>query len=260
MLDFPPNDSDINFKRRKIWKKVFNRSKFIEDWIKELDEENRTSFEYDMLELLSNGASWNFLIIPEWYEIYGAIYDEADNFVLDDTELNKIRKDIHRTFSIFQENLPFANSLYLKINKSLYCTRLEKVLTVSTHQSNYCQGMNFIAAAFILEGKSPREAFIFMSFLLRQRFITILFDPKSSSLFDYMKIFERLLRKKDRLFIKGKYYTITEYPIFEGHYLFSSEWKSEIPVSKKSIDKYFYTEKGLRKLKLKRLKTLKFKS
>ena len=41
---------------------------------------------------------------PEWKEIYGAYYEEVKNLTVSEVEKDKITKDIHRTFGLFNKN------------------------------------------------------------------------------------------------------------------------------------------------------------
>lgn len=53
--------------------------------------------------------------------------------------------------------------------------------------------MNFIAANFLLH-YSERNSFILFCYLLNERNFRILFEPKSSALVDYIKVFEKRLK------------------------------------------------------------------
>ena len=55
-------------------------------------------------ELASEPKRWIDLVPIEWVEIYGALYDESSSFELSDHEIDKIEKDVFRTYSLFIRN------------------------------------------------------------------------------------------------------------------------------------------------------------
>ena len=71
-----------------------------------------------------------------------------------------------------------------------YYTSLHAVLVAASHQSGYCQGINFLAALFILTEKEE-DSFSLLCFLLRHRHLEILFNPTCSSLVEYMNCFSK---------------------------------------------------------------------
>lgn len=81
-----------------------------------------------------------------------------------------------------------------KSSVSSHFTSLETILRATTHHRTYCQGLNFLAANFLMNDETPRNAFILLNYLLRQSYLEILFDSKCSSLMEYMKVFEKRLR------------------------------------------------------------------
>eukprot|EP01032_Pedospumella_encystans_P011451 gene11451-13313_t len=79
---------------------------------------------------------------------------------------------------------------------SSYCAALQCVLELACHQSyscGYCQGMNFLAATFLLSEADCRSAFILLTYLLRHCHLEILYNPRCSSLLEYMMYFEKRL-------------------------------------------------------------------
>jgi hypothetical protein len=67
------------------------------------------------------------------------------------------------------------------------------ILNAASVSIAYCQGMNFIAAIFLLN-YSEKDSFILFSFLMNERNLKVLFNPKSSCLVDYIKLFEKRLK------------------------------------------------------------------
>ena len=93
--------------------------------------------------------------------------------------------------------MPLPAAMLFRFNKEVYCNRLENVLKTTSHQSQYCQGMNFIAAVFILMDFTSKEVFICLNYLLRQCYLEPLFNAKASSLMEYMAIFEHKFLEQD---------------------------------------------------------------
>jgi hypothetical protein len=176
-----------NSLRQQLWHNMKVKLSFI-------NENGKYDVELFQIEKLCN-INKLFNIIPnEWREIYGAIYDESHHFVVEREEEIKINKDVHRTFGLFERNFAKICST-LKKNHSQYCKGLFRVLIACSHEISYCQGVNFIAAAFILNEGDEKQSFTILSFLLRQRHLGILLDSKCSSLAEYIKVFEKKLRK-----------------------------------------------------------------
>eukprot|EP01041_Mallomonas_annulata_P004586 gene4586-9114_t len=200
----------MNSPRKKIWTDIYGRYASLG---KQSSQQSRgINLEPKLLEGLANGASWTDMVSSEWFNIYGAYYDEAHAFPIDDSERIKINKDIHRTFSVFRSSLSFTSLFSFTMNKSTYCKRLGDVLLASTHHNEYCQGMNFITAALILADKSPRDVYILLNFLLHQRYVGLLFNPKSSSLVEYIQIFDEKFRKfEQKLYFHLKHMNFTSY-------------------------------------------------
>jgi hypothetical protein len=154
--------------------------------------------DYDILALFASGNNkWIDKVPFEWREIYGAIYDEAKHFKIAESQLASIGKDVHRTFGLFSRNLPHIRS-HVETKLEQYYASLTSILIASSHERNYCQGYNFLAAAFLLSEANERDAFAVLCFVLRQRHLEILFNSKCSSLLEYMKLFEKKLRKHNK--------------------------------------------------------------
>ena len=176
--------------RKHIWTKVQKRL-----------EHDHHIFEYkeekEYVDILAAGSGWASLIPEEWRDIYGALYAESKHFVLSEQENSKIEKDVHRTFSLFTRN---ARKLRLQFRTDMeeYNFALYSVLVAASHERGYCQGINFLAAVFLLSEADDTEAYTILSYLLKHRYTNILFDPRCSSLLEYMNYFERLLRVHNR--------------------------------------------------------------
>lgn len=207
--------------RKKLWKGVHKAVLAAPDF----------HGQHDCLKLLNNISvcADRLRLIPiEWRDIYFAMYDESIHFEVDSHEKVKIDKDIHRTFGLFSRNIPSAKSR-LDNDPFVYYDALYRVLVAITHERTYCQGLNFLVASFLLSSEGPtqtstptpisagdtaahksplgeavtladmeREAFTLLSFLLKQRHLEVLFNSRCSCLVEYMKLFEKKLRKHNR--------------------------------------------------------------
>jgi hypothetical protein len=153
--------------------------------------------EYESVSRLAAGSSWFQHISPEWIDIYSAIYDDSRKLPVDPSVETKIDKDIHRTFRLFGRIEKSFSISTNKINLSEYVNLLKRVLLAVSHGGRgYTQGLNFIAAFFLISfDGNDTSAFVAISYLLKQRYLDVLFSSKSSSLLEYMKIFSRKLRK-----------------------------------------------------------------
>lgn len=158
--------------------------------------------ELNKVTALANGATWIDLVPVEWVEIYGALYDESQHVHTDPSVVAKISKDINRTFGLFDNNSSSKNlGLQYRVvnNKVDYHESLMRLLVAaSQRERGYCQGMNFIAALFLLTQASEKDAFILLVYILKHRYLDILFNSKCSSLLEYMKIFDKKLRKQNK--------------------------------------------------------------
>lgn len=176
--------------RSRVWGRVDQKIPHIKfHFNNEKVEEEKHS-----VAVLSTGAGWLDFIPLEWVEIYGTYYNETKDTPLPEKELVKIDKDVPRTFGLF-----VRNSRYLRLNfpndLQRYYDGLRDVLIAVSRDRGYCQGINFIAASVLLQTASIQSSAIILNFLLKHRKLEILFDPRYSALLDYMKIFEKRLRK-----------------------------------------------------------------
>jgi hypothetical protein len=158
----------------------------------------RASGDFEKLaEFAAGNNRWVDKVPSEWREIYGAIYEESRNFEIAENQIVSISKDVHRTFGLFQRTLPHLRHR-IESKQEEYYSSLTSILTAHSHERNYCQGVNFLAAAFLLSEENERDAFTVLCFILKQRHLEVLFNPKCSSLMEYMKLFEKKLRKHNK--------------------------------------------------------------
>ena len=109
-------------------------------------------------------------------------------------------RDVPRTFSLYIEHQRYLR-LEFPENMGLYCAALQQVLEAACHQDfgcGYCQGMNFLAATFLLSEASKRNAYIIFSYVVKQCNLEILYNPKCSSLLEYMQYFEQRLASHNK--------------------------------------------------------------
>ena len=146
----------------------------------------------------TNKSRWSDRVPQEWRDIYGAIFEESKNFDIPEGEISKIKKDVHRTFGLFSRKLPYIRYRLEKYQDEYYRS-LTSILTAASHERNYCQGINFLAASFLLSEGNDKDAFVVLCYILKQRHLEVLFNPKCSSLVEYMKLFEKRLRKHNKV-------------------------------------------------------------
>lgn len=142
------------------------------------------------------------MLPTEYRDIYAALYDESKEFKISKKERGKIEKDVYRTFSLFTRYPGKTKLGYIpefgSEKMDTYCTSLSSILLASSHERGYCQGQNFLVAVFILSKCTDSESFTLLNFLLSQRHLEILFNHRCSSLVEYMKVFEKRLRKNNK--------------------------------------------------------------
>lgn len=103
------------------------------------------------------------MVPSEWVAIYGALYEESRSFEIDKRERHQIEKDVHRTFGLFTRYPSFK----IKLRMTDYYESLNTVLLAACHERGYCQGINFIAAVFLLSEESDKDAYIVLCYLLK---------------------------------------------------------------------------------------------
>ena len=159
-------------------------------------------YHYILAKRLSEGLSWLQMLPTEYRDIYSALYDESKEFKISKKERGKIEKDVYRTFSLFTRYPGKTKLGYIpefgSEKMDSYCSSLSSILLASSHERGYCQGQNFLVAVFILSQCTDSESFTLLNFLLSQRHLEILFNHRCSSLVEYMKVFEKRLRKNNK--------------------------------------------------------------
>ncbi len=145
----------------------------------------------------NSNSAWLEFIPIELIDIYYAIYDEMKVLPISEKEIMKIDKDVPRTFGLFARH-----ARHLRLNfpsdMSAYYDALKSILCAISYERGYCQGINFIVAAMLIQYPHEKQVYTILSYLLKYQYVGILFDPRYSSLLDYMRLFEKKLRKHNR--------------------------------------------------------------
>lgn len=173
-------------KRQLFWRNVVKQFNFT-------DQSER-----ELLLSLTNGICWTHmrklprLFVCRHREIYHLIatseYERSE----------AIRRDVTRTFSIFER----SQQHQLVAQQSA----LFRVLNaVAEAENGYCQGMNFIAALFLVEGLSEADAYALFLYLLKKRHLAGIYHRSSTFLDEYLQHF-------DQMFIR-------DLPILHAHLL-----------------------------------------
>lgn len=104
-----------------------------------------------------------------------------------------IQRDVTRTFSIFERSqLPSRERAVNAQQRALF-----RVLNaVAEVEDGYCQGMNFIAALFLVEGLEEADAYALFLYLLKKRHLARIYQHSSTFLDDYLHHFEHMLRSQ----------------------------------------------------------------
>ncbi|OWZ21168.1 hypothetical protein PHMEG_0004321 [Phytophthora megakarya] len=96
-----------------------------------------------------------------------------------------IGRDVTRTFSIFER----SHQHQLAAQQSA----LFRVLNaIAEAEDGYCQGMNFIAALFLVEGLSEADAYALFLYMLKKRHLAGLYHRSSTFLDEYLQHFEKM--------------------------------------------------------------------
>lgn len=153
-------------------------------------------FEMEKLGQLAVGTPWLDMVPAQFLEQYGNQYDERHTRAPLSTKIrDQIIRDVPRTFTLYIEHQKYLR-LEFPSDISAYVKALQHVLEVACHQDyscGYCQGMNFLAATFLLSEANHRSAFILFSYLVKECHLEILYNPKCSSLLEYMHYYDRRL-------------------------------------------------------------------
>ncbi|POM75240.1 Rab-GTPase-TBC domain containing hypothetical protein [Phytophthora palmivora] len=94
-----------------------------------------------------------------------------------------IGRDVTRTFSIFER----SHQHQLAAQQSA----LFRVLNaIAEAEDGYCQGMNFIAALFLVEGLSEADAYALFLYMLKKRHLAGIYHRSSTFLDEYLHHFD----------------------------------------------------------------------
>jgi hypothetical protein len=104
-----------------------------------------------------------------------------------------IQRDVTRTFSIFERSqLPSRERDVNAQQRALF-----RVLNaVAEAEDGYCQGMNFIAALFLVEGLDEADAYALFLYLLEKRQLARIYHHSSTFLDDYLLHFDAMLQRE----------------------------------------------------------------
>ena len=169
--------------------------------MKQLDPSLRLIEESDAekIQQLVNGIGWMDNVSSSFRQIYGSFYDEYRSKrhcgLVDGVPSEyayKIQKDINRTYGLFCRSSQLASFVF-GLKRGAYLKSLNHLLLAASKKYGYTQGMNFVAANFLLH-YSERESFILFCFLMEERHLNILFNPKTACLVEYIKVFEKRLK------------------------------------------------------------------
>lgn len=167
------NGGSYEKKRQLFWRNVVKQFNFT-------DQSER-----ELLLSLTRGICWmEMRMLPRDFvhrhrEIYHLIstpkYERSD----------AIDRDVTRTFSIFdrshkQQVATQQSALYRVLN------------AIAEAENGYCQGMNFIAALFLVEGLSEADAYTLFLYMLKKRHLAGIYHRSSTFLDEYLQYFEQM--------------------------------------------------------------------
>ena len=152
---------------------------------------------------LVRGRGWMDNVTAAQRDSYGAKYDafkqrfassgyRSSSQLADNSLAHKIQKDVNRTYGLFCRNSQLASFLF-GLKRGTYLKSLHVVLLACSELFGYTQGMNFVAANFLLH-YSERDSFILFCFLMNERHTRGLFMAQSSCLVDFIRVFEKRLK------------------------------------------------------------------
>lgn len=160
-------------KRQLFWRNVVKQFNFT-------DQSER-----ELLLSLTGGISWMHMrVLPrDFVRRHREIY-----YLISTPEYERssaIGRDVTRTFSIFER----SHQHQLEAQQSA----LFRVLNaISEAEDGYCQGMNFIAALFLVEGLSEADAYALFLYMLKKRHLAGIYHRSSTFLDDYLQHFEKM--------------------------------------------------------------------
>ncbi|RLN95119.1 hypothetical protein BBJ28_00000103 [Nothophytophthora sp. Chile5] len=168
--------SRVEKKRQLFWRNVVKQFNFTDQ------------AERELLLSLTGGICWmQMSVLPKDFvrrhrEVYYLIstpeYERSGS----------IERDVTRTFSIFER----SQQHQLEAQQSA----LFRVLNaIAEAEDGYCQGMNFIAALFLVEGLGEADAYVLFLYMLKKRHLAGLYHRSSTFLDEYLQHFEVMFRR-----------------------------------------------------------------
>ncbi|EGZ28736.1 hypothetical protein PHYSODRAFT_471049, partial [Phytophthora sojae] len=160
-------------KRQLFWRNVVKQFNFT-------DQSER-----ELLLSLTDGISWMHMrVLPrDFVRRHREIY-----YLISSPEYERsgaIGRDVTRTFSIFER----SHQHQLAAQQSA----LFRVLNaIAEAEDGYCQGMNFIAALFLVEGLSEADAYALFLYMLKKRHLAGIYHRSSTFLDEYLQHFEQM--------------------------------------------------------------------
>ncbi|KAF0696330.1 Aste57867_12889 [Aphanomyces stellatus] len=151
--------------RGVFWKNVVKRINFHND-----DERRQ------IIKLTDDGDGGCQWSVPESFgRIHRHVYHEIAEPVNKYTE--HVERDVPRTYVLFE----------LPHDTTAMEPALRRVLNaISEAEDGYCQGMNFIAAVFLVEGMSEEDAYITYLYLLKHKYLSQFYKDSSVFLNEYL--------------------------------------------------------------------------
>ncbi|ETP00910.1 hypothetical protein F441_21709 [Phytophthora nicotianae CJ01A1] len=160
-------------KRQLFWRNVVKQFNFT-------DQSER-----ELLLSLTGGICWTHMrMLPkDFMRRHREIY-----YLISTPEYERsgaIGRDVTRTFSIFER----SHQHQLAAQQSA----LFRVLNaIAEAEDGYCQGMNFIAALFLVEGLSEADAYALFLYILKKRHLAGIYHRSSTFLDEYLQHFEQM--------------------------------------------------------------------
>ncbi|KAL4169497.1 hypothetical protein KRP22_010416 [Phytophthora ramorum] len=158
-------------KRQLFWRNVVKQFNFT-------DQSER-----ELLLSLTGGVCWMRVLPRDFVRRHREIY-----FLISTPEYERsgaIGRDVTRTFSIFER----SRQHQLAAQQSA----LFRVLNaIAEAEDGYCQGMNFIAALFLVEGLAEADAYALFLYMLKKRHLAGIYHRSSTFLDEYLQHFEQM--------------------------------------------------------------------
>ncbi|KAG7402196.1 hypothetical protein PHYBOEH_005759 [Phytophthora boehmeriae] len=160
-------------KRQLFWRNVVKQFNFTDQ------------AERELLLSLTGGINWmQMRVLPrDFVRRHREIY-----YLISTPEYERsgaIQRDVTRTFSIFER----SHHHQLVAQQSA----LFRVLNaIAEAEDGYCQGMNFIAALFLVEGLSEADAYTLFLYMLKKRHLAGIYHRSSTFLDEYLQHFEQM--------------------------------------------------------------------